>query len=275
MPPWKSFLLHAYLVGTAPGRWLARRAAAWRGRSPIVVIVYHRVADDGASEWTCPARLFARQVRWLASRFEMVSLGEAQRRLRVGDSPRPAVHITFDDGYSENCRDAVPLLVKMGVPCTYFVASRNVLTGEPFAHDTALGHAHAPNTPEQLRAMAGAGIEIGSHTRTHADLGRVTDPARLDEELAVSREELEAVTGRPVRYFAFPFGQRVNLSEAAFRAARRAGYEAACSAYGGYNFPGGDPFHVQRFCADESFVRLKNHATIDPRKTFSRAMGPL
>jgi hypothetical protein len=76
------------------------------------------------------------------------------------------------------------------------------------------------------------------------------------------------MTGSAVRYFAFPYGMHANLNAAAFEVARQAGLEGVCSAYGGYNFPGGDPFHLQRFHADPSFLRLKNWATVDPRKAY-------
>ena len=69
-----------------------------------------------------------------------------------------------------------------------------------------------------------------------------------------------------VRYFAFPYGQHENLSAAAFRMAFDAGYAGVCSAYGGYNFPGDDPFHLRRFHADEEFIRFVNWMTVDPRK---------
>ena len=39
-----------------------------------------------------------------------------------------------------------------------------------------------------------------------------------------------------------------------------------CSAYGGYNFPGDDPFHLRRFHADPEFIRFNNWMTVDPRK---------
>jgi hypothetical protein len=45
---------------------------------------------------------------------------------------------------------------------------------------------------------------------------------------------------------------------------RAVGYEAACSAYGGYNLPGNDPFHLKRRCLDGSLLRIKNWVTIDP-----------
>jgi hypothetical protein len=48
--------------------------------------------------------------------------------------------------------------------------------------------------------------------------------------------------------------------------AKAAGYEAVCSAFGGYNFPGGDAFHLRRIHADEGMIRLKNRVTVDPRQ---------
>ena len=48
--------------------------------------------------------------------------------------------------------------------------------------------------------------------------------------------------------------------------AKKAGYAGVCSAYGGYNFPGDDPFHLQRIAGDGTMIRLKNWVTLDPRK---------
>ena len=47
---------------------------------------------------------------------------------------------------------------------------------------------------------------------------------------------------------------------------RKRGIRGVCSAYGGYNFPGDDPFHIQRFHADPEWIRWKNCLTVDPRK---------
>ena len=88
----------------------------------------------------------------------------------------------------------------------------------------------------------------------------------LRHEVAAAKEELQALLDRPVRYFAFPFGQHRNLSLAVFESAKAAGYAGVCSAYGGFNFPGDDPFHLQRIPADGSLIQLKNWVTMDPRK---------
>lgn len=258
----RSLLLHAYYYGTWPARTLRNRRASAAGRAPLPILFYHRVADDCANSWTISNRDFERQIRWLTRRFEIVALKEAQRRIRgqAAPSKRLAVSITFDDGHADNCQGAIPLLIKLGIPCTYFVAVDHIVSGEPFASDGC-----APNTVEQIRAMAGAGIEIGAHTATHADLGAIRDRQTLRYEILDAMRRLEEIVQRKVRYFAFPYGQYVNMSSAAFQMAREAGFEAVCSAYGGYNFPGDDPFHLQRVHADPGMIRVKNRVTIDPR----------
>jgi peptidoglycan/xylan/chitin deacetylase (PgdA/CDA1 family) len=211
-------------------------------------------------------RAFAEQIGWLRSRFDLVSLAEAQSRIAAGRNRFPTACITFDDGYADNMRFAVPLLLKHQISFTYFVSTSHVLGGRPFPHDVTAGQPLGPNTPAQLKQLAAAGVEIGAHTRRHVDLGGERTAGELYDEIVRCKWELEHAVGRDVRYFAFPFGQHENLSAAAFRVAHDAGYTGVCSAYGGYNFPGDDPFHLRRFHADPEFIRFKNWLTVDSRK---------
>ena len=264
MEAWRRCLSKLYRQSSNPyRRWRNRRMAA-AGRAQISVLVFHRIADDRANNWTTPTRTFIEAVRWLKPRFDLISLGEAQCRIRAGANHRPAVSITFDDGYAENCRTALPLLIEAKVPCTYFVCTQPVLKGTPFEHDRANGQYLQPNSVAQLREMTQAGIEIGADSRTHADFGQIADRATLHDELVTARDELADALGQPIRYFAFPFGGRNNLTADAFQLARTTGYDGVVSAYGGYNFPGDDPFHLQRRAAEGSLERLKNWVTFDP-----------
>lgn len=266
MSPEKRLLLNLYYGGSYPLRAWRNAQRRRQGRAPIMVLFYHRIADDRPNDWTASNATFARQIKWLKRRFEMVSLSEAQRRIRAGRNNTPCVSITFDDGYADNCTHALPLLIAERIPCTYFVATQFILEGTPFPHDMARGEPLTPNTPRQIRELSLAGIEMGVHTRTHADLGRTLDPKQLYDEIVVAREELARLTGREARYFAFPFGQHANLNPRAFQVAREAGYAGVCSAYGGFNFPGDDAFHLQRIHVDDDMIRLKNWVTVDPRK---------
>lgn len=269
MSPWKALLLNAYYYGTTPYRWYFVRQAAAAGHVPVVVLFYHRIADRQPTSCTTSNREFRRQIGWLRRHCDLVSLAEAQRRLRAGVNHRPCVSITFDDGYAENCDQAIPLLIEERVPCTYFVTLENARHGNPFPHDAALGYRFAPNSLDQLRAMAAAGIEIGGHTYTHANLGQIHDRQRLAHEVVGAGHELADAIGQRVRYFAFPFGLLEDLNPAAFELAREAGYEAVCSAYGGYNWPGDDGFHLRRVHGDEQGVRVKSWVALDPRKVWA------
>ena len=266
MPLWKSILLETYYQASSPARIRRNAQLAAQGRAPAIVLFYHRIADHGPNDWTMTSKNFARQVRWLARNFDVVSLASACDRLERGYNRRPCVSITFDDGYTDNCKFAIPFLLEHNIPFTYFVTTTNILEGIPFAHDVALGRPLEPNTPAQIRELANQGVEIGAHTRTHADIGQILDSERLHDEIVTARDELENLIEQPVRYFAFPYGQHANMSGAAFELARDSGYEAVCSAYGGYNFPGEDSFHLQRIHADSGLVRLKNWMTLDWRK---------
>jgi peptidoglycan/xylan/chitin deacetylase (PgdA/CDA1 family) len=267
---WKRTALASYYWASLPGRRLAALDARAQQTAPVRILFYHRVADEHPNDWTISTRTFAKQVRWLRRRFDIVSLAEAQRRIASGANDRPTACITFDDGYADNLYFALPFLAKYGIPYTYFVSTEFVVSGDPFPHDAAAGQPLIPNSPGQLKRLAAAGAEIGAHTRNHVNLGDEQSPDALVDEIQGCKFELEEIIGRAVRYFAFPYGQKEHLSQEAFRIAAAAGYDGVCSAYGGYNFPGDDPFHLRRFHADREFVRFKNWLTVDPRKVASQ-----
>ena len=156
----------------------------------------------------------------------------------------------------------------MRIPCTYFVTLGNVLNGKPFPHDLAQGN-RFPAQHARAAPRDGRGRDRDRGPRLHPRRPGPSDrPAAASPRNRRSRQDdSKRSSADPVRYFAFPFGQHANLSPGAFQLAREAGYEAVCSAYGGYNFPGDDPFHLQRIHVDDDMIRLKNRATVDPRKT--------
>ena len=164
--------LAAYYYGSLPYRRLRWPVDA----APVCVLFYHRVSDRNPNPWTMPTSMFEQQMDYLQEHCELVTLEQAQRLIRGEDAcERPAVAVTFDDGYGDNVDFALPLIIDRNIPCTYFVSQRHVAQGEPFPHDLALGCPLPPNSFAELRDMVDAGIDIVVHTRTHADLGRITN----------------------------------------------------------------------------------------------------
>lgn len=263
---WKQAVLSTYYHGTLPLRTLRNAMSAAAGRAPVMIFTWHRIADDAANAWTTQNDVFEKEILWLKRHYDLISLEEAQQRIGSGRNDRPAACVTFDDGYRENCDHAIPLLIREQVPVTYFVTSDPVLRRECFPHDLVMGNQLRVNTLDELRAMADAGIEIGAHTRTHANVGKITDEATLYDEVIASRNDLQAALGQEIRYFAFPFGQHEHLQPRAFEMARDEGLDGVCSAYGGYHLPGEATFHLERMCVDGPLIRFMNWATVDPWK---------
>lgn len=82
-------------------------------------------------------------------------------------------------------------------------------------------------TTDMIRAMMEQGIEIGAHTVSHPILTSLPDAGAL-QEMEESKRQLEAITGRPVRYFAYPNGKHgKDFDERHMAMARQAGFEAA------------------------------------------------
>ena len=265
MSNWKTSLIQAYRLCTTPYRQFRWFNMARKGRVPAIVLFYHRVADDHPNDWTMSRKDFKNQIDWLQDNFDIVSLEECQHRIIGSGNHRPTLSITFDDGYAENCEYALPMLVERRIPATYFVTTDHTFKQQPFPHDVKAGCPLPANTIESLLALDRAGIEIGAHTRTHPDLGSITDERVLVDEVVAASIELEAVLKRRVRYFAFPYGQTANLNAKVFGMLREMGFLGVCSAYGGWNEVGGDPFHLQRMHGDPNIERMKNWLTYDPR----------
>lgn len=233
-------------------------------------LFYHRVADTTPNDWTISRNGFQHHVDYCRKNFDLVSLSEIQTRCSTARSYRPAVSFTFDDGYAENCDFAIPLLLEHRIPCTYFVSLQHILTGQAFDHDLKAGVPLRINTVREIRDMADAGIEIGLHSRTHIDFDQVTCLKTLKREITDAKSQLEDLIGKPIRYFAFPFGFPNQLTPQAIAMIHEAGMLGFCSAYGAYNLVGQDPFHICRIHGDCNFERLENWLTFDKRKLLNQ-----
>jgi peptidoglycan/xylan/chitin deacetylase (PgdA/CDA1 family) len=233
---------------------------------PVAILFYHRVADTFQNPWTITPGDFARHLDWLQTHFDVVSLSEAQRRVRSPQNNRPTVSLTFDDGYADNMDFAVPELLRRGLTATYFVTTRYVQDGEPFPHDVTRGEPLPVNTIEELQLLASQGFEIGAHTQTHCDIGQLADLRSAREEIVGSREILEQWLGQRVRYFAYPYGLPHCMSQMSFDLLVDHQFDGFCSGYGAWNWPNTGGFHLRRIHADPGCQRLKNWLTLDSRK---------
>lgn len=111
-------------------------------------------------------------------------------------------------------------------------------------------------TEDELRRLAGMGMDIGAHCVTHPILARA--PAELARrEILESRSRLEAILGAPVRTFAYPNGRPGrDYGPEHVAMVRDAGFAAAVSTAWGAASRGCDPFQIPRLAPwDRSALR--------------------
>ena len=106
-------------ITSAPLRILSPRGS----RARLLIFTYHRVLErqDPLLPDEAHALTFERQMDWLGSYCRVLPLAEAVTRLVEGTLPDRAACITFDDGYANNHDIAVPILLRRGLPATFYV----------------------------------------------------------------------------------------------------------------------------------------------------------
>jgi len=192
------------------------------GEVPMI-FMYHGVADEAEDpNYLCvaPSR-FAEQMTWLKRRgLRGVSIGTLLDAMRAG-RPRGLVGITFDDGYVNVLEAALPELRRHGFTATMFIVSGR-LGG---SNEWDEGPRWPLMSAGQVRELAAAGMEIGSHSTSHLRLAGL-DAGQLKAQVADSKASLADLVGVPVRGFAYPYG---SMDAAARLAVRDAGYDYACA----------------------------------------------
>jgi len=122
---------------------------------------------------------------------------------------------------------------------------------ESLAEATGSGRHHGDHqevwmTWENVRELRASGMHIGGHTVNHPRLARLS----LDEqeqEIVACKSRIEAELGEPMRYFAYPYGERDSFDDDTRRTLAEHGVELAFSFYNGYQrFKEWDPYDVRR-----------------------------
>ena len=179
------------------------------------------------------------------------------------DIPSKCAVVTIDDGYVSGYDTAWPILKKFGYPFTMFVYINYINSGGKSI------------SWDQLAEMRDAGVDIESHTYSHADLRNPNDKYAVDKhnfeliqkdvqtlgedgwlkkEIVESKAVLEKQLGIKVNALAYPFGKYNEKVRAVIKAA---GYEAAFTVYGqrlGYSAP---PYDLLgRYAVDQNDPKI-------------------
>jgi peptidoglycan/xylan/chitin deacetylase (PgdA/CDA1 family) len=177
------------------------------------LLCYHSIGQPELGVNDASPRRFRRQIE--------LAIGQGYRfvpaaKIARGDGELRDLSITFDDGWRSVLATAAPILGEYRIPWTLFVATGMVDRPSEWHRSRVLGW-------DEIGELLEMGVEIGSHSVSHPDFGRIDEQQAIDE-LNISRMTLKSRLGIAVDCFAIPFGQSRNWTSFAQDAARQAGY---------------------------------------------------
>ena len=190
--------------------------------APVLVLIYHRVAVLPADphQLAVSPENFLAQMRFLKQHFPLVRFEDDW-----AGCGRPAVAVTFDDGYADNFLQALPILEELEVPATFFVSTATLDSQREFWWDDLerliLTDAPRPqqfqlDDPDYSRTWPTASVEergifhrelqalvemIGAERRegwlTQLRAWAGADPAGREANRALSHTELHGLAASP------------------------------------------------------------------------------
>ncbi len=208
----------------------------------IPILTYHSIDNSGSVISTSRA-VFRDQMQFLAdSGYQAIALRKLISLLDEGALIDPkTVVLTFDDGFQNFLTDAFPMLSMHNFNATVFL-----VTGRCDMYNDWPGN--PPELPRKsllswgnVRELDGAGIEFGSHTRSHPDLLRLNS-SDIEAEIRQSRSDIEDNLGREAATFAYPYG----AVDSRVRNIVRKNFRAACTTELGKMRPQSDRYSLKR-----------------------------
>lgn len=193
-------------------------------RSAAPILMYHAVGPEVGIEWPksliMPAQVFEEHLQYLKGQgYHIISVEQLADRLAKGEDVEHYVALSFDDGYKNNHSVVFPLLQKYDAKASFFVINQDI--GDEIHMNQ-----------DEIKELIAAGMELGSHTTSHAPLAKI-DPKYLAWELATSRYYLKKnFDGYIVRTLAYPNG---NYNETVISEAQRYGFYRALTGKVGVN----------------------------------------
>jgi peptidoglycan/xylan/chitin deacetylase (PgdA/CDA1 family) len=169
-------------------------------RKQVPVLCYHQIRDwkptdsKSAKDYIVPVDTFKAHLKMLAdSGYKTILPDEYYAYLNLGTPlPEKPIMLTFDDTEVNQYAIAAPEMEKYGFKAVYFIMT--VSLGRP-----------KYMSKDQVKQLAEAGHVIGSHTWDHQNVKKYKGDDWVTQ-IEKPTKTLEAITGKKVEHFAYPFG---------------------------------------------------------------------
>ena len=207
----------------------------------VPVLLYHKVSPGQGEKYRISPEKFASQMEYLfRKRYQTISPDNLLEFVKEETPPPPkSILVTFDDGYKDNFTQAYPILRKYRFKATIFLVAQYIGKKNEWSRKKD----EEMLSWEEITKMKEDGFSFGSHSRTHSNLTEELSRGKLLSEIGDSKKILETRLGKPVNFFAYPYGK---LNPQTVEMVKTAGYLSAFSTLPGKNGRNENPFLLRR-----------------------------
>ena len=204
------------------------------------VLMYHRFGESKYPSTNIRIDQFEAHLNMLGNGdYTVWPLDKIVDHLRKSlNLPDKTVAITIDDAYLSVFTEARPRLKAYNFPYTVFVATQPVDRGQK-------GYM----SWDQIRTLQDEGVQIGSQTRSHPHMHKISINDAKDE-LSISNERFLNEIGQRPKLFAYPYGE-YNLD--IIELVKQAGFDSAFGQNSGIAHAYNGFFELPRFAMNERY----------------------
>lgn len=222
----------------------------------VPILMYHSITENvccSTNEYFCndtSPKTFEKHLTYIKNLgYEIVGLSALENECMHLDegAENKKVIITFDDGYRDFYKNALPVLKDYGESATVFVCPGLVDCDSLFFKEKELMNWR------EINECFECGIEIGSHSMTHTVLQNL-EKKKLEYELIASKKIIEEKLGTSVASFAYPYRfpeENKRFTKTLRNALVRAGYKSNVTTRIGSVSPNVDPYLLKRIPVNE------------------------
>jgi peptidoglycan/xylan/chitin deacetylase (PgdA/CDA1 family) len=174
----------------------------------VPVLMYHRIETNANvnDTWQISLNEFKQEMKYLKDNGYTTLTNDQFYNIitKKASMPVKPVLLTFDGATIDFYNNAYPILRQYGFNATEYVVTDQIGTswGSPSDMIRIMNE-------NQLKTVANNKIELENHSTTHGHIANLST-AELTKRVSGATAKLESLTNKPVKYFAYPFGESSN-----------------------------------------------------------------
>ena len=208
------------------------------------ILMYHRFGENKYPTTNTTIEQFISHTNELIKgKYDVIRLDKLVKGIKGAINLKDrSVSITIDDAYLSVYTRAWPILKKLNLPFTLFIST-----------DVIDNNLSNYMNWDQIRELVDNGVLVGSQTKSHPHLHRLTSKQILNE-IEYSNKRFIKELGFKPKLFAYPYGEYDNKT---IEIVQGSGYEAAFGQHSGVAHISSGIYELPRFAMNENYGDLK------------------